>query len=412
MNKKIFIAIIILYVSLFVYAEEDFENNFLSGYLDMEKFFLNMNGDYGTTFFPFLLKPYGGRDLALSGAFTGVADDVSTIESNPAGTSSLDATELFFSHSKVYGDINYNTVAYTMRFNELGMGLSARVMYLPFTRYDMLGNALGSSVISYTVVTLNASYNFLSTYKHFGLAVGGNVKLYVYSVPEEISAGQTSLNVAFDLGLLTKFNFIKFYNTFEKNWAIGLAVKNLGPFTRDEPPPTTASFGLSYKPVEQFMVSSDINLLINYSDLTYKNWGVNIGLEWRFIKFASITAGASIKSNPTFSLGFNLNLESLKVTAVYNPDLVDLAQFTISATIKLGDLGRKKRIDDVNNKYALTLKMINEGKTYDAQKALEDIILINPNFDPAWETLTFLKKHIETLNKVNEAVERNEMLFE
>lgn len=413
--KKKFIIIFIVFLSIFsnvINADATFENNFLNGYLDFENFFIQLDGDYGMTFFPFLNSGYGGREAAFAGAFTAVADDISSLESNPAATSVLDTTELFLSHNKLFGDVNYNALAYSMRLNNLGFGIGARVLYFPFTHYDKYGLTVSSGIISYSVITMNASYNFLRSYQHFGLAAGGNIKLYIYHIPEEIAESQSRVNASFDLGLLTRFNFLKAYHMREKNFSIGFSVKNLGAFTDNDPPPTTLSFGISYKPISQFMIATDFSYLINYSEETYKNWSASFALEWIFIKQASLTAGFKLKSNPSFALGLNLNFENFRITAAYTPDFVDVSQFKISATLKLGDLGRKKFIEDIEKSYTKAMNQINNGEHEIAKSLLENILKKYPHFNPAKSTLEYVNKHINLIKNVDEQIKSNERLFE
>ncbi len=399
--KKKFIVLIFLSASFFIYSQSDYETNFLQGYLSFENFFLNISGDYGTTFFPFLGMGYGGRENGLSHAFTGVADDIGTLESNPAGTASLSQTELFLSHVKLMGDVNYNTLAYTMRFNDLAFGVGARVLYMPFVHFDQFGDNVGSGIITNSVITANISYNFLRSYDFFGLSAGANVKLYIYGVPDTIAKNQTKVNVAFDMGLLTRFNFLKAYSNPEKNLGIGLAVLNLGPFTDGEPPPTTISLGLSYKPIYQLLFSTDFNYLIDYSSYTYKNWSVDVGIEWKFTKFSSLLGGVTIKSSPSFSLGVNIEFEDFKITAVYSPDFLDVSKFSVSASLKLGDMGRGKKELQVKKMFSNALRLMDQGNYDLAIDALKDIIKFDRTFTPAKRSLEQCSRQIQTESDLN-----------
>jgi len=399
--KRALLLLLFISFSINIYPQADYESNFLQGYLQFEQLFQKLSGDYGTTFFPFLNLGYGGRELGLSNAFTGVADDISTLEANPAGTASLNFTEFFFSHNKLMGDVNYNTLAYTMRFNNLGFGLGGRILYMPFTHFNEYGENVGSGVITYSVITCNLAYNFLHSYKWFGLSVGTNVKLYIYGVPESIAPNQTKINAAFDIGLLTRFNFLKAYNRPEKNFSLGLVVSNLGPFTDGEPPPTTISLGIAYKPIYQLLFSVDFNYLINYSETTWKNWSVSTGIEWKFTKYSSLLAGVTIKSSPSFSLGINIEFEDFKITAVYNPDFVDVSKFSISASLKLGDLGRGKKAVLVNKMYSNALKLMSEGNYEAAKDVLIEILKNDYSYTPAKESLKYCKKQIQIQNELN-----------
>lgn len=351
-----------------------------------------------------MLVDPGGRVKALSGAFTAVADDVGTIEKNPAGTASLKNTEFFVSHNKLMGDVNYNALLYSMRFNDLAFGVSARLLYMPFTHFNEWGDNAGSSVITNSVITFNAAYNLIRSYDFFGLSIGGNVKLYILGVPEEIAKDQTKINVAFDLGFLTRFNFLKAYNTNEKNFSIGLAVKNLAPFVDDEPPPTMATLGVAYKPIEILMFSFDFNYLINYTQETYKNWSFSVGIEWKFTKFSSLLAGFTAKSSPSFSLGIALNFDNFSITAVYTPDLVDVSKFSISGSLKLGDMGRKKKEEQIKKDYALAIKVMAEGNYKEASTILKEIIKRDKTFTPAKKLLKQIEKQLESENTINSAI--------
>jgi len=409
MNKIFFITLLIVLSHPIIFAQTDYENNFLQNYLNIENVFLKLGGDYGTNFFPFLLQDYGGRSRGLSGAFTSVADDIGTIEKNPAGTASLKNTELFVSHTKLMGDVNYNTLAYSMRFNDLAFGFSTRLLYMPFTHFNTWGENAGSGIITNTVITLNFSYNLLRTYDFFGLSLGGNAKLYIYGVPEVIAPEQSRVNVVFDIGLLTRFNFLKGYKTTEKNFSVGLSVKNLGPFVDDEPPPTTASLGISYKPIEVLLISVDFNYLINYSAQTYKNWSVNTGIEWKFTQYSSLLAGFTLKSSPSFSLGINLDFDDFTVTVVYNPDFLDVSKFSVSASLKLGDLGRSNKEINIRKLYAASLKLISEGNYNEAKEQLLQLLKIDPLYTPAKVSLKQCEKQIQTESDLKNIIENNRL---
>lgn len=399
--KKLFAFIIYIVIfSSTIFAQSDLENNFLSSYLSFENAFQGIGGDYGNTFFPFLLNGYGGRQKGLSNAFTAVADDITTLESNPAGTASLKFTEVFFSHHKLMGDVNYDVLAYSMRFNGLGFGVGARILYMPFTHFDQYGADVGSGMITYSVFTFNVAYNFLRSYKYFGLSIGGNVKLYVYGVPNNIAQNQTIANVAFDFGILSRFNFLKAYKKIEKNFSIGLSLKNFGLFTDGEAPPSMVSIGIGYKPIYQLLFSTDFNYLISYSEFTWQNWSVSVGIEWKFIKNASLLTGITIKSNPSFSLGINVDFEDFSISAVYTPDLIDLFQFSISASLKLGDLGRKNKKIVIKKMFADALRMMNNGDYLGAKQVLKEILKKDFGFTPAYKRLEICNKQLKIQNSI------------
>ncbi|MCG8571848.1 MAG: UPF0164 family protein [Spirochaetes bacterium] len=408
--KKYLLLVILLFFPLILFSQTDFENNFLNGLLKFESFWSDLSGDYGTTFFPSLNEGYGGRQSAFAQAFTAVADDITTIEANPAGTASLKYTEVFFSHHKLIADVNYNTAAFAIRFNNLAFALGTRILYLPFTHYDNFGDVVSSGMISYTVITLNAAYNFLPSYKFFGFSVGGNVKLYIYHVPEKIAADQTKVNVAFDLGVLTRFNFLKAYHYDEKNFSVGLAVKNLGPFTDGEPPPTTISLGLAYKPIYRLLFSLDGNMLINYTTDTYKNWFISTGFEVYYTKFTSLIMGVKISSSPALSVGLHFNFDSFTITANYNWGLDDYSKFNVSASLKLGDFGRQRRKEELRKKLANAQRLISLNQYEAAKVLLEEILKVQPRHEIARGNLKYVNNFIILMQEYDAIIDNENVL--
>ena len=95
--------------------------------------FLEMAGDNeGTTGFRSLLIPQGGRSESLGGAFTGLCDDVSYIDYNPAASAILENTEIALFHNAWIADSAMETIAATTRFNNFGIGGKISCFYVPF----------------------------------------------------------------------------------------------------------------------------------------------------------------------------------------------------------------------------------------------------------------------------------------
>ncbi len=297
-----------------------------------------------------------------------------------------------------------------MRFNDLGFGFGARVLYIPFDKYDSFGIITGSGIINYSVYTFNFSYNFLRNYDFFGLSAGANVKLFVYGIPDSIYAGQSSVGIVFDIGFLTRFNFLKGYNKNEKNFSVGFTVKNLGPFVRDEPPPTSFNIGISYKPIEILIMSIDVEMLFNYSLLTYKNWNVKSGFEVYFTKYTSFIGGFVIKSNPTFSIGMNIKFDDFSVTMIYNPDFSDLFRFSVSASLKLGDFGREKKMITLTGLYVNAVRLMNTGQYSEAFDILNTILINDPTYTPAKKSLEICKKNMKLREGIDDIININNSL--
>ena len=57
---------------------------------------------------------------------------------------------------------------------------------------------------------MNVSYNFFPSYYFSGLSVGANVKVAYRSIPDAIYLNQSVFAAMLDVGMLTRFDFLKF----------------------------------------------------------------------------------------------------------------------------------------------------------------------------------------------------------
>ena len=113
----------------------------------------------GSTSFPSLNIPEGGRAESLGSACTALADDISFFDYNAAASSILKNTELARFHNSWISDSNLETIAATWRKGDLGMGAKLKCFYVPFTEYNDFGERMASSYFSETTGVFNISYN-------------------------------------------------------------------------------------------------------------------------------------------------------------------------------------------------------------------------------------------------------------
>ncbi len=354
----------------------------------------------GLTVFPTLLVPLGGNREGMGTAYTAVASDSGFIEANPAGSAVLDTSEFSFLHHSWIADSQMESIIYTTRFDNLGIGAAAKFLYVPFTEYSSWGLRESKGLFSETILTLNIAYNFFSSYSFFGVAAGANIKAAYRHVPEAIYPGQSAFTGMVDFGLLTRFNLFKFYYSRSKNFSVGAAIKNLGFNALEEPLPTLASAGIAYSPFRPLLIAIDINFPISFNpeqqpaELWYLAAGVNVTLT----EFLSIQTGMRLKENPRISLGATLDLESIAFVANYNVDLSGglnpLDKFSIEAKLKLGDGGRAARRKQIEELYAAGLEAYARGELERAMTNWEKLLELNPQFLPALENLEILKKRM------------------
>ncbi len=364
----------------------------------------------GTTGFRSLLIPIGGRAESLGGAYTGLSDDVSFIDYNPASSSTINETELSLFHNAWIADSAVETIVGTTRFGQFGTGGKISCFYVPFTEYNYFGDRVGSNYYSETTAVFNASYNFLSGYKFKGLAFGGNFKLSWRSMPDyadkntgAIMSGsglrQSGLAIMTDIGIMLRFNALKFYNSREPNIRIGLSLMNLGAAMTgfgkkvivDDPLPSTVGIGFSYSPIRPLVFSFDFRQPVNIQNITELHaLTAGTGIEVKITHFFSALAGFQLKGgNPRVSLGGEFEVFKIRMNACYTLDLTSslnpINRFSVSAKLSLGDNGRsavRQRVDE----------LYREGIAYFAARDYDAAILswqealkIDKYFDPATE---------------------------
>ncbi len=377
----------------------------------LANFFDSLYGkNEGTTGFRSLLIPLGGRSESLGSAYTGLSDDISYIDFNPAASSILNETEIAFFHNSWIADSNMETLAFTTRFNNFGIGAKISCFYVPFTEYDSFGTRVAGNYYSETTASANFSYNFFSGYNFKGLAAGINLKASWRSVPDytdndsgEIISGtgleQSALAFMADFGILIQFNAAKFFVSDDANLKIGFSLTNFGAaitgfssddgISRDDPLPSTAGIGISYNFFRPVTISLDFRQPINLQNFSeYQMFYAGTGISVKITKFFSVLGGFQIKgANPRFSLGGEALVSKVKLNANYTLDLTSslnpLNRFSISASILLGDKGRAEKREKVK-------KLYNEGIYFFAQKDYEKaieiwrkVLKIDRNFDPA-----------------------------
>lgn len=74
----------------------------------------------GTTAAQVLKINVGPRAIGMGGAFTAVADDISSLYWNPAGSANIEFNEAFFNHTALYLDINHDYAAIATNLTGFG----------------------------------------------------------------------------------------------------------------------------------------------------------------------------------------------------------------------------------------------------------------------------------------------------
>ena len=385
----------------------------------------------GTTSFRSLLIPFGGRAESLGNAYTGLSDDLSFFIFNPAASSIQKETQFGVFHNAWIADSNYETIAFTTRKNDLGIGFQASCFYVPFTEYNIFGDRTSGSYYTETTTALNISYNFFNGYDFKGLALGANLKASWRGVPNYTdndtnqiisSSGlsQSALGIMADIGVLLRFNFLKFYNSREPNVKIGISARNLGVaitgfksktgIKLDDSLPTIFAAGISVTFIEPVTVSIDFKQPIDFAAITtYLLPSVSAGVSVNFTNFLSVLAGFELKGgNPRISAGAEVQFSKVRLNLNYTLDLstsfAPANRFSISSKILLGDKGRSKIDKEVDYYYMKGLEYYSDNNWEEAIVQWEQALKLNKRFDPAILGINSAKAQIQMFKNIKESL--------
>jgi hypothetical protein len=355
----------------------------------------------GLTTFLSTLVPMGGSAESMGMAFTAVASDASFLELNPAGSAVLDRTQFAFYHNNWIADTRIEGIVYTMRLGTLGLSVGGKWLYLPFTEYSDFAERVGTGYYSEAIGMANASIHLFPGYYFFGIAVGANAKLAYRSMPDFSnddgviipgSGGeQSAVAIMADFGALTRFNLFKVYSSREKNFSVGMALKNFGPAVKGEPLPTVATAGVAYNFLKPIQVSADVSQPLNLLDLSLSEtffWGV--GYRMTITDFWKLQAGLLVKGgNPRISVGAAIDFSPLTLEVNYTLDLTTqftaLNRMSIEARFDMGDFGRSVKSARAEDLYLKGLDAYASGDLELAISLWNESLKLNPFFDPARE---------------------------
>ncbi len=411
MKRQILLLIPFLIICIFYVNGVD--NNLYSEWQNI----FSGSGDpnTGLTIFPTLNIPIGGKYEGMGTAYTALSDDIGFIEANPSGSATLTYTELAFLHHSWISDSNIEGVIYAVRINHLGLGIGGKFLYLPFTAYNEWGERDSEGNISETVGTLNVSYNFLSNYYFYGIAIGTNLKFAYRNIPSIIYPDQSAFAVMADIGALTRFNLLKFYVSRSKNFSVGFVVKNLGPYIFSEPLPTQATLGIAYSPIRPVTIAIDFNYPFSFDPTNFpaESWNIAGGLNVVVTNFLSIQSGFHYKGdNPRISLGTTVDLKNISLVVNYNLDLSGrlnpLDKFSIEAKLKLGDRGRLARENKADRLYYTGLEEYAKGNIEKAIKYWEQVLQLDPTYIPARDNIKIAQKALQLQKKMEQKEKVNQ----
>jgi len=347
----------------------------------------------GLTVFPTLIIPAGGEFEGMGQAYTAVARDASFFDANAAASSSLEFTELTFIHNNWIADTSVEGVLYTRRAGDLGLAVGGKFLHVPFTEYDALSRQVSGGRYSEGTAGVNVSYNLFRSYDFPGVAIGATLKSAYRFVPAQIAPNQSAVGFAGDLGVLSRFDFLKQYSSRSPNFSVGVAARNFGPPVGGEPLPSQLTAGVAYSPIRPIVIATDVIVPVSLAPgIPAPSIGGAVGASVTITEFFSAQTGMLLRwGGSRFSLGATLDLTDISVDVNYNLDLAtqftNIDRFSVQARLNFGDEGRGALRDLVDRYYleawqASALGELDIAIEY-SQKALE----LDPTFTPASELL-------------------------
>lgn len=434
--RRFFYIFIFILLSLSLHSEDVEEL-----YSTMYDFFVD-NGlgatDYsGLNSFLTLYVPPGGKYEGMGTAFTGVSDDIGFFNANPSVSSRLDLSEVSFFHNNFIEDVNMETIAFTGRYNDVGYGFQGKWLHIGFTSVNDWAESENSGIYSEFILKNNLSWNILRGFDFSGLSIGTSLNLAYRNVPDVYSNidvdDQSALATFFDLGILTEFNFMKFYSSRDRNMSVGISLLNVGRefITNPDPLPTSANIGFAYSPISPLKIAYDLSYKFNidYTDSVYslsegEGFYHAIGFDIQVIDLASIHGGFLYKpGTPRISLGTEISYrktpgEDVKIeqdlldsqneyifVINYSLDLVTespLNRFSIELKINLGDYQRFENREKVQELYVKGLQLYSDGDIHEAIIIWDKCIGLDNSFDPAIRMKELAEQSIELQNKIKE----------
>ncbi|MFA6505513.1 MAG: UPF0164 family protein [Treponemataceae bacterium] len=418
MTLRTHISALLLFVSCFGAAALDIASDPYAQTVDFLVELYGVDPNAALTSFRSMYIPMGGRSEAMATAFSAVADDSSFLEWNPAGSATMKKTELSFFHNNWIADTKIEGAVYTTRFGDMGLSFGGKWLYLPFTEYDQYGDRASKGYYSETTGIANLSYNFLRGYYFDGISLGVNGKVAYRSMPDysddagnvdtTSGAAQSTFALMADVGLLTRFNLLKFYDSRERNASLSAVIRNVGPPPLGDPLPTTATLGFSYHPIRPVIVSFDYSIPINLVDPTLSErhyWasGVSVAVS----SFLSMQGGLMIRgTSPRITIGSRILVAGIDLNINYTLDLLTqlqpLNRISISARFDFGDGGRAGKAARVEELYLKGLEEYAGGNTDEATRLWEAVLKIDSGFDPAREGLNAIIGAKKLFNRMDE----------
>ena len=268
------------------------------------------NKKVGTTGAQFLKIGVGARPTSMSGAFTGVADDINAVYYNPAGLATISRPEILGMRTQWLADMSYDFGAFAYPTDYGAFALSVATLKVDDLQRRSTDESYGG-----TFGAMDAAYG-LSYARNFGPLM--SMGLTARNLRQEID-GVSATTWSGDLGILRRFVRLPI--------SVGLAARNFGQsveFRRESDPlPFTIDAGVGASFLrEKLLVSLDAKFPRDNTPAlaTGVEMKVPMGRDIRMaFRGGFSTAGVSDDDRSGFSLGAGFGVRKLDVDFSFVP---------------------------------------------------------------------------------------------
>jgi tetratricopeptide (TPR) repeat protein len=218
---------------------------------------------------------------------------------------------------------------------------------------------------------------------------------------------QSAIMAMADIGFLTRFDLFKNYASRDRNASAALVLRNFGPPALGEPLPTAINASFSYKPLRPLTIALDFNLPLNLTDIKLSEKpNASLGISVNVASFLSMHAGFMYKAGSSrITVGSAVNLTNISIDINYTLDLLTQFQpmnrISLGVRLDLGDGGRRKLSDKIDDLYLLGHEAFSRGNYADARLCWEEAIRLNPKYEPAIESLAMLDARERLFDRVD-----------
>ena len=263
-------------------------------------------GLIGSTANNFIKVLLPAKPASMGEAFVATADDINSIQYNPAGLSKIMLSEVSLSYINWFQQIQYENFALGIPFIFGNLAISLNLLQISSMDKTIVDNTVSSGYKQLYQFTPFGVYGIVSYAKEFtdNLFIGTNLKILDYAINPQDSSG-AAFSFLIDLGFIYDLTFLD-------GLSAGIVFKNVGPSTQfikesfTQPINIKGGIGysknfLSLEGDVEYMMDNNINYFLGASFTLFDILSLRGGYKGGTI--SQFTAGAGINYN-RFSLDY------------------------------------------------------------------------------------------------------------